>query len=247
MSDEDLERVQQEFARMRDKDRTSHRRRSCPRRARITGAATARLRTRRMDLGGASYNADLFDPTASVARPLARHHHPKNGGRMRLTLGLGSGLAMRPGGTKGAIWAIADRGPNLKIKTAIKRYGLEHLRPLAKVDGAKVMPRPDIGPMICELKISRSKVVLVRKIPLIHLAAKPYLGCRPPRLMTSNPHSISKARRLASTCPVPIRKASSLCLTERSGSARSMVHHCCTWVRVAKFCSAGCLKEWRRR
>lgn len=91
----------------------------------------------------------------------------KNGGRMRLTLGLGSGLAQRPGDAKDTVWAIADRGPNLKIKTAIKRYGLEHLRPLVKVEGAKVMPRPDIGPMICQLQISGSKVALVRKIPLI--------------------------------------------------------------------------------
>src|SRR4249920_2615310 len=73
-----------------------------------------------------------------------------NGNRMRLTLGLGSGLSQRAGDPKGTIWAIADRGPNLKIKPAIERYGLEHLKPLKKVDGAKIMPRPDIGPTICQ-------------------------------------------------------------------------------------------------
>ena len=88
------------------------------------------------------------------------------GRRMRLTLGLGSGLSRRPGERKGTVWAIADRGPNLKIKSAIKRYGLEHLRPLAKVDGAKVMPRPDIGPTICQLRVQGSTVSLVRRIPL---------------------------------------------------------------------------------
>ncbi len=89
-----------------------------------------------------------------------------NGNRMRLTLGLGSGLSQRAGDTKGTIWAIADRGPNLKIKPAIERYGLEHLKPLKKVDGAKVMPRPDIGPTICQLRLDSNTVRLVRRIPL---------------------------------------------------------------------------------
>ena len=89
-----------------------------------------------------------------------------NGRPMRLTLGVGSGLSQRAGDPKGTVWAIADRGPNLKIKTAIKRYSLEHLRPLAKVDGAKIMPRPDIGPTICQLKLRGNTVKLVRRIPL---------------------------------------------------------------------------------
>jgi len=89
-----------------------------------------------------------------------------NGRRMRLTLGLGSGLARRPGDPKGTVWSIADRGPNLKIKTAIKFYGLDHLRHLKKVDGAKIMPRPDIGPAICQLRLDGNSVRLVRRIPL---------------------------------------------------------------------------------
>jgi hypothetical protein len=83
-----------------------------------------------------------------------------------LPLGLGSGLSQRPGEPKATIWAITDRGPNLKIKSAIKRYGLEHLRQLAKVDGAKVMPRPDIGhnlpaPMPCSR--ARSPILAWRR------------------------------------------------------------------------------------
>lgn len=76
-----------------------------------------------------------------------------NGSSMRLTLGLGSGLSHRSGDPKSVIWAIADRGPNLKIKPAIERYGLEYLKPLKKVDGAKIMPRPDVGPAICQLRL----------------------------------------------------------------------------------------------
>ena len=89
-----------------------------------------------------------------------------NGNRMRVTLGLGSGLSQRAGDPKGTIWAITDRGPNLKIKPALERYGLEHLKPLKKVDGAKVMPRPDIGPTICQLRLVGNTVRLVRRIPL---------------------------------------------------------------------------------
>ena len=40
-------------------------------------------------------------------------------GQLRLTLGVGSGLAHRAGDPAGTIWAIGDRGPNLKIGQAI--------------------------------------------------------------------------------------------------------------------------------
>src|SRR5687768_10184356 len=69
-------------------------------------------------------------------------------GVLRVTLGLGSGLARRPGDPPDRLWAIGDRGPNLKIRQAVEQYGLEHLRELADIDGAKIMPRPDIGPTI---------------------------------------------------------------------------------------------------
>lgn len=99
-----------------------------------------------------------------------------NNNRMRLTLGLGSGLSQRTGDPKGTIWAIADRGPNLKIKPAIDRYGLDHLKPLKKVDGAKIMPRPDIGPTICQLKLDGDRVHLVRRIPLRGLSGRAISG-----------------------------------------------------------------------
>ena len=89
-----------------------------------------------------------------------------NGKRMRLTLGLGSGLSQRPGEPKGTFWAIADHGPNLKIKPASERYGLEHLKPLKNADDAKVMPRPDIGPTICQVRLDGDTVRLGRQIPL---------------------------------------------------------------------------------
>jgi hypothetical protein len=87
-------------------------------------------------------------------------------GRMALSLGLGSGLSVRANDPPGTLWAIADRGPNLKVEVAITRYGLDWLRALASVEGAKIMPRPDVGPTIFELMIDGASMRLIRIIPL---------------------------------------------------------------------------------
>ena len=99
-----------------------------------------------------------------------------NGMRLRLTLGLGSGLSQRPGEPTGTFWAIADRGPNLKIKPAIERYGLEHLKPLINLDGAKIMPRPDVGPTICQLRLNGDTVRLVQRLPLRGVSGRAISG-----------------------------------------------------------------------
>jgi hypothetical protein len=95
---------------------------------------------------------------------------------MRLTLGVGSGLARRPGDPPGRIWGIGDRGPNIKIAAAVQRYGLEHLRPLAGVDGAKVLPRPDLGPTLAELQVGAAGVELVRTLRLTTSDGRPLSG-----------------------------------------------------------------------
>ena len=51
-------------------------------------------------------------------------------GALRVTLGLGSGLTRRPRDQPGRLWALGDRGPNLKINQAVEDYGLDHLRAL---------------------------------------------------------------------------------------------------------------------
>jgi hypothetical protein len=96
--------------------------------------------------------------------PLGAVATPK--GRLRLTRGVGSGLAVRAGDPPGTLWAIGDRGPNLKVAPAIELYGLTHLAPLLDIDGAKIMPRPDIGPAISELRIEGDAVRVVRTIAL---------------------------------------------------------------------------------
>lgn len=95
---------------------------------------------------------------------------------MRLRSGFGSGLATRPGDPAGTVWAVADRGPNLKVKTAVKRYGLDRLEALKGQDGAKIMPRPDLGPAIAELRISGRRVELVRSLRITDSGGRPVSG-----------------------------------------------------------------------
>jgi hypothetical protein len=98
------------------------------------------------------------------------------GGTLRITRGLGSGLSRRAGDPPGTAWAVGDRGPNLKIPFAIERYGLDHLARHADAPGAKVMPFPEIGPAISELRIAEDCVVCVRTIPLRDRGGRPLSG-----------------------------------------------------------------------
>ncbi len=98
---------------------------------------------------------------------------------MRLTLSVGSGLTRRPGDIPGRVWGLGDRGPNLKIATALATYGLSHLEPLKALAGAKVLPVPDFQPMIAQLQAGPDGVELVRTLRL-QTAAGPLSGRAPP-------------------------------------------------------------------
>ena len=87
-------------------------------------------------------------------------------GRLSITLGLGSGLARRAGDPPGVVWAIGDRGPNIKVSAAVEDHGLARLSGLAGLDGAKIMPRPAIGPTLAQLRVEADKVVCLQVLPL---------------------------------------------------------------------------------
>ena len=87
-------------------------------------------------------------------------------GRLRITLGLGSGLARRAGDPPGVVWAIGDRGPNIKVGPAVEDHGLTHLSGLAGREGAKIMPRPAIGPMLAQLRVDGDTVICLQVLPL---------------------------------------------------------------------------------
>lgn len=99
---------------------------------------------------------------------------------MKLTAGFGSGLATRAGDPPGTVWAVGDRGPNLKVGTVVRRYGLDGLEPLRIVAGAKIMPRPDLGPAVAELRVTDGRVELVRSLPLKDSVGRPVSGLPPP-------------------------------------------------------------------
>lgn len=95
---------------------------------------------------------------------------------LRLRSSCGSGLAVRSGDPPGTIWALGDRGPNLKVKNAIDDYGLDRLAHLKDVEGAKIMPRLDLGPVLAELRVAGDRVELVRSLRIADPLGKPVSG-----------------------------------------------------------------------
>jgi membrane-associated phospholipid phosphatase len=95
---------------------------------------------------------------------------------LSLAAGFGSGLSTRAGQPSEFVWAICDRGPNIKVADALERYGwrppphFEHRR------GAKLMPRPDIGPSIALLRIAEGEVQLQKTVRLHCGDGKPVSG-----------------------------------------------------------------------
>jgi hypothetical protein len=97
--------------------------------------------------------------------------------RLEMVWGFGSGLTRRRG--DGTIWGIGDRGPNLKVEVALAEYGLTAVESHAEVEGAKVMPRVDIGPALAELRVAGDRVELLRIVPL-HAGGAALSGLPPP-------------------------------------------------------------------
>jgi hypothetical protein len=106
-------------------------------------------------------------------------------GSLLISRGIGSGLARRASDPPGVIWAIGDRGPNLKVKAAINHCGLKALAPLNDVDGAKIMPCLEHGPALAQLRVEGDSVTFVRTLPLRGSDGRPLSGLPPPE----SPHS----------------------------------------------------------
>ena len=107
---------------------------------------------------------------------------------LRFTRSFGSGLSRRASDPPGLVWAVGDRGPNLKIKTLLERYGAEHLAPLKAENGAKVMPRLDVGPMVAQLQVDGERVRLVSSFPISDTNGQPVSGLP----MAGSAHAVSE-------------------------------------------------------
>ncbi len=101
---------------------------------------------------------------------------PMPSGTMRLTRSLTSGLCRAVGGEPCQFWGVGDRGPNLKPKSALERYGLTTLAAHAQTDGAKVMPLPGAGPALARFRIAGDAVLLDAVHPLRTPAGTPLSG-----------------------------------------------------------------------
>ena len=88
------------------------------------------------------------------------------GGTLRMTRGLGSGLARRVTDSPGLVWAVGDRGPNFKVKVAVRTYGVDGLEHLLETEGAKIMPALEHGPALSCLRIEDDRVVHLETLTL---------------------------------------------------------------------------------
>ncbi len=113
---------------------------------------------------------------------LALESVPTPKGEMALHRSLTSGLCRRAGDPAGTFWGVGDRGPNIKPKDAVSRYGLDHLAPLAALEGAKVMPTPEVGPALARFRLVGERVELEAVMPLHAADGTPLNGLPPPEL-----------------------------------------------------------------
>ncbi|SFS13624.1 esterase-like activity of phytase family protein [Sphingomonas jatrophae] len=77
------------------------------------------------------------------------------------------------------VWAIGDRGPNLKLPLAVDRYGLDHLASQRAPPGAKLMPCPTFGPAIVKLQVDGDRISATRVLPLLDTTGAPLSGLPP--------------------------------------------------------------------
>jgi hypothetical protein len=99
---------------------------------------------------------------------------------MVLHRSLTSGLCQRAGDPAGVFWGVGDRGPNIKPKDAVRHYGLDHLAPLAALEGAKVMPLPQAGPALARFRLVGERVELEAVLPLTAPDGTPINGLPAP-------------------------------------------------------------------
>ena len=95
--------------------------------------------------------------------------------RLQLFAGFGSGLAAHAEGG-GELWAISDRGPNIKLDDALEWYGWRAPAKWREVRGAKLMPRPDIGPALALLEVKGASLELKRTVRLQDRHGRPISG-----------------------------------------------------------------------
>lgn len=99
---------------------------------------------------------------------------------MNLRRSLASGLCQSATDPADIFWGVGDRGPNIKPRDIAARYGTDHLRDLAEIDGAKIMPLPSVGPALARFRISGDAVLLEAVLPITGGRGTPISGLPTP-------------------------------------------------------------------
>ncbi len=86
--------------------------------------------------------------------------------KLKIAAGFGSGLTSRPTKNGTEIWAISDRGPNLKIEDARRTYGWSPPEEWRDTEGAKLMPCPEEGPTMARIEVTDDAVILRETVRL---------------------------------------------------------------------------------
>lgn len=131
--------------------------------------------TRRRRRGWLGMERFRIDRLSWTDRPLGAVDFGR-GKIMQLSSGFGSGLTRRAGDPPGTFWAVSDRGPNVKVKDAVEKWGMEMLRDYIGLSSARLMPRPEIGPELAELRVVGSAVELLRTLPVATRDGRPVSG-----------------------------------------------------------------------
>lgn len=111
-----------------------------------------------------------------------------------ITLGLGSALARRRDDPPGRVWALGDRGPNLKPHE-MAAFGVSGFDDAPR--SAKIMPRLDLGPTLAELQVGPDGVRLVGTVPLRRPDGRPLTGIPPRQAADDEPALDMSAQPIA--------------------------------------------------
>jgi hypothetical protein len=95
---------------------------------------------------------------------------------MTLTRSLASGLCQSSLDPADTFWGVGDRGPNIKPSILLKQYGVEDVRDLCGIDGAKIMPLPTSGPAFGRFRIEGDRVILEAAFDLSSTDGQPIGG-----------------------------------------------------------------------
>ncbi len=109
----------------------------------------------------------------------------KSGTEMSFDVGIGSGATHWAGQDADAFYTLADRGPNIKCKSAEKVTGLGFDVMCAGEKGSKIFPMPDFTPVILEYRWETNGIELLREIPLTGQSGKPISGITNPLTVTN--------------------------------------------------------------